>query len=85
MEAQAANGGKVPVAGREGGKVPVARGKGGKIPVARREGGKRAATATCLGAEQAAAHKDQGKRDSNNQYFSHFYLLKIFIVVKCRA
>jgi len=82
---KAANRGKVPVAGRQGGKVPVARSEGGKVPVARRQAGQTAATAICLRGEQAAADKDQGKRDSNNQYFSHFYLLKIFIVVKCRA
>jgi hypothetical protein len=42
------------------------------MPVARREPAK----AIRLRAEQAAADKDQGKRDANNQCFSHFCLLK---------
>jgi hypothetical protein len=52
-----------------------------KVPVAGREERKTATRAICLRAEQAAADKDQRKRDSNNQCFSHFYLLKILIVV----
>ena len=75
----------MPVAGRDGGKVPVARGEGGNVPVAGREAGQAATAATCLRAEQAAADKDQGKCDSDNQCFSHFFLLNILIVVNCRA
>jgi len=75
----------VPVAGREKRKVPVARSEGGKVPVARRDAGQTATTAICLCGEKAAAEKDQRKRDSNNQFFVHFDLLKIPNCVKCRV
>ncbi len=32
-------------------------------------------------AEKAAAHKNQRKRQYKNQFFTHFYLLKIQIVI----
>jgi hypothetical protein len=34
-----------------------------------------------LRAEKAAADEDQRKRQCNNQFFAHFYLLKIQIVI----
>jgi hypothetical protein len=66
-----------------GGQVPAA--KRGKVPVARSEAGQTAARAICLCTEKAAANKDKRKRDSKNQFFAHFYLLKILITVNCRA